>query len=125
MPRAFCANGSPVSWFLSRTMQLRLGYGETLARPDLKELSAASYIDPDTGDSYVGNPLLQETSIENVDLRWEWYPSGTESLTFGVFWKDFTNPIETVKIPGFNTPRSFQNANAATNVGMCHRLAIA
>ncbi|MEW6683777.1 MAG: TonB-dependent receptor [Nitrospirota bacterium] len=106
------------TWFLTPTMQLRLGYGATVSRPDLKELSPASYNDPETGDTYVGQPNLEETTISGLDLRWEWYPSGTESLTFGTFWKDFTNPIETVKIPGFNAPRSFQNADEAINMGI-------
>jgi hypothetical protein len=106
------------TWFMTSTMQLRLGYGKTVSRPDLKEISAASYIDPETGDDYVGQPNLEETTISNLDVRWEWYPSGTESLTLGAFWKGFTNPIETVKIPGFNAPRSFQNADEATNVGV-------
>jgi outer membrane receptor protein involved in Fe transport len=107
-----------VTWFMTRTAQLRLGFGKTVSRPDLKELSPSSYIDPETGDDYIGNPDLQETTINNLDLRWEWYPSGTESLTLGAFWKDFTNPIEIVKIPGFEAPRSFQNADKASNMGV-------
>jgi TonB-dependent receptor len=106
------------TWFMTRTMQLRLGYGKTVSRPDLKEISPASYIDPETGDTYVGQPDLRETIISGLDVRWEWYPSGTESVTLGAFWKDFTDPIETVKLPGLGTPRTFQNADKATNVGI-------
>ena len=106
------------TWFMTDDMQLRVGYGKTLSRPDLKELSAASYIDPDTDDVFVGNPNLKQTIIDNVDARWEWYPSGTERLTLGAFWKTFTDPIETVKIPGFEAPRSFQNADTATDLGI-------
>jgi len=103
---------------LFEDMQIRASYGESVSRPDFREISPAQFIDPVTDDTFVGNPELKETEISSVDLRLEWYPSGTEQLSLGVFQKDFTNPIETVKIPGFNSPRTFQNADTAESRGV-------
>lgn len=106
------------TWFMTDTMQLRLGYGTTVSRPNLRELSPASYIDPVTDDAFIGNPDLEETEIESFDIRWEWYFGDAENLSVGLFYRDFESPIETVKIPGFNTPRTFQNADSAEAYGI-------
>src|SRR6185369_1221290 len=43
-----------------------------------------------------GNPGLDRALIQNVDLRWEWFPRGGEILSAGVFYKHFDSPIEKV-----------------------------
>ena len=40
----------------AETFQLRFGWSETSVRPDLREITGASYIDPITGDLTRGNP---------------------------------------------------------------------
>ena len=40
----------------AQDFQLRLGLSETVARPDLREISASSYIDPLTETRIRGNP---------------------------------------------------------------------
>lgn len=106
------------TWFMTDAMQFRFGYGTTVSRPNLRELSPASYIDPVTDDPFIGNPNLEETEIESFDVRWEWYFGDAENLTIGLFYRDFENPIETVRIPGFNAPRTFQNADTAEAYGI-------
>jgi len=75
-------------------MQVRLAYSKTLARPDMRELSTAPFIDDERGLTVRGNPNLRISEINNYDARFEWYFAAGESLTVGAFYKDFTNPIE-------------------------------
>ena len=98
----------------SQKLQLRFGYSKTLARPDFRELSPSQYIDDDTDTVTKGNPDLVSTEIANFDTRIEYYPSSNESLSLGVFRKNFTNPIEIRAGSGENT---FQNAESAFAYG--------
>lgn len=75
-------------------MQVRLAYSQTIARPDMRELSTAPFIDDERGLTVRGNPNLRIAEIENYDARFEWYFAAGESLTVGAFYKKFKNPIE-------------------------------
>lgn len=99
-------------------MQLRLGYSRTISRPDFRELSPAFFVHPVTGLTIVGNPELTAGYISNYDLRWEWYFSNDESLSVGLFHKDFETPIESVIKPGPMQERSFINAQEASSYGL-------
>ncbi len=57
--------------------------------------------------------------IDGYDARAEWYPSTTESLTVGVFRKDYTSPIEQTfqAIGGGGIIATFQNAENAAVTG--------
>jgi outer membrane receptor protein involved in Fe transport len=85
-----------VTWFLAEDMQARFGYASTESRPTLNELSPATYVDPDSGEIFLGNPEIEPAEIDSVDLRWEWYPTESEELSAGVFTKSYVNPIERV-----------------------------
>ncbi len=98
--------------------QFRLGYSQTTSRPDFRELSPANFTNPVTGREEVGNPDLQVTYIDNIDLRWEWYLDAVDSVSIGLFYKEFERPIESVIRPGANTVKSFINANSAENRGV-------
>lgn len=101
-----------------RPMQLRLGYGRTVNRPDLRELSPSTYFDPRTLRETVGNPDLQRALIDNLDARWEWYLSGDESLSVAAFAKRFEDPIELVIEVGAAGRVTSANAASATNNGL-------
>ena len=47
-------------------------------------------------DMFKGNPNLKRARIDNIDLRWEWFPSKTEQILAGVFYKYLKDPIEQV-----------------------------
>lgn len=86
-----------VVYSLTDRMNIRAAYGRTLARPNLLEMSAAIFPDPDGGSGFVfGNPSLKRTQIDNFDLRWEWFLRPGEILAVSGFYKEFTDPIETV-----------------------------
>ena len=79
-------------------MNLRASFSQTVARPSYREL--APYRSYDTaGDEIVqGNPGLQMTSIDNYDLRWEWFPQPGAVLAVSGFYKYLQNPIEKVAL---------------------------
>jgi len=73
---------------------LRFGFSQTLARPQLRELSPALSTSS-AGDLQVrGNPGLKITSITNLDARFEYFPTLREVLAVSVFYKHFKDPIE-------------------------------
>lgn len=78
---------------------LRAAYGRTLARPTFKELTDVRSEDVFTLDTYLGNPALDRTIIDNVDLRWEWFPRRGETVAVSAFAKRMSNPIEVVFTP--------------------------
>ncbi len=83
----------------SPTTNWRAAYGRTMARPTFKELSDIRYEDVFTLDTYLGNPDLQLTVIDNFDLRWEWFPRRGETLAVSAFYKRMQDPIEVVFRP--------------------------
>jgi TonB-dependent receptor len=87
----------------AETFQLRLGYSETAVRPDLRELTGSSYIDPITGDLVRGNPGVVPSNIDNVDLRAEWFFGNGDNFTVTLFMKDIEDPIEFFEIPASDT----------------------
>jgi len=76
------------------TFKIRLGYSRTLARPSFRELAPFSSFDFVGGNVFVGNPDLKRTLVDNIDLRFEYYPTYRENISLGLFAKNFTNPIE-------------------------------
>lgn len=107
------------TWIIDKyDMQMRASYSETTSRPDFRELSPAPFTHPVTGQDIVGNPNLEVAYIKNYDLRWEWYYSAKESLSVGLFYKEFTSPIEAIIKPGTEGLRSYVNADTAYTQGI-------
>jgi TonB-dependent receptor len=109
-----------VTWFILEELQLRAAYGRTVSRPVFNELSPSSFFDPDTGQEYVGNEDLVPTTIDGYDARIEWYPSSTENFNLGVFFKEYTDPLERTFQPvaGGDPIATFQNADSAQVLGL-------
>ena len=113
-----------VTWmkpgFWADDFQLRFGWSQTVARPDLREISDATYIDPLTEARVRGNPQLLNSDLSNYDLRAEWFFAGGDNFTVSLFYKDIENPIETVEAPGSddNIALSFINAEMAEVYGV-------
>jgi len=98
--------------------QFRAGYGETTNRPDFKELSEALFKDPLLDRLIKGNPDLIPAYLTNFDLRWDWYFDQGEFVSLGGFYKEFTDPIETVILAGASQITTYNNARAAENFGL-------
>ncbi len=103
-------------------MQLRFAYAKTISRPDFREFSNTRYKDPVTENIVFGNPDLQATYIQHIDLKYEWYLAGDEIFSAALFAKEFTNPIEKViKLDDSQDnifQETYQNADAASSYGV-------
>ena len=97
---------------------VRLGYSQTVNRPEFREVSPFEFTDVVGGRAIVGNPNLNQSLIQNVDLRWEWFPGAEEVLSASVFYKQFDDPIERIVEPTAQLRTSFANADTASNVGL-------
>ncbi|MEM1103082.1 MAG: TonB-dependent receptor, partial [Pseudomonadota bacterium] len=108
-----------LTWNFAENLQLRLGYSQTITRPQFRELTPTLFLDTDTEQLFVGNPFLQNAEIDNIDGRLEWYFGRDQFITIGGFYKDLTNPIEQVQASsGLQTFRTFfVNAPAAELYG--------
>ena len=62
-------------------------------RPEFRELAPFAFYDFSFNNVLRGNDSLQVATIQNVDARYEFYPSASELISFGLFYKHFSNPI--------------------------------
>jgi TonB-dependent receptor len=98
---------------------LRFSASRTLARPEYRELAGLRTRDVLGGVDLRGNPDLVRTTIDNVDLRFEWYPRTGELLSAAVFAKRFNDPIERVfTASNTNSIVTFVNAERGDNLGV-------
>lgn len=84
---------------ITEKMNLRGGASQTVARPSFKEKSIAQIYDPITKRTFVGNLDLDQTRINNFDLRYEYYLGTKELLSVAAFYKQFDGHIELVSFP--------------------------
>lgn len=99
--------------------QLRFGYGETVVRPDLREVVPVGYNDPLTDIRTTGSTTLSSTTLKNYDLRYELYFDDGDNLALSAFYKDIANPIETVLNVGDSSyTASFTNGETAEVYGV-------
>jgi hypothetical protein len=105
------------SYNLSEKSLIRLAYASTINRPEFREVSPLVYYDFTEKTTVTGNPNLKDASIQNLDLRFELYPSPNETFSIAAFYKHFNNPIEMVSV-GTGSSYSFANAVSATNYGL-------
>ena len=99
---------------------LRLAGALTVNRPEFREIAEYSYFDFTNNALIVGNHNLKTATIANGDLRYEFYPSRSELLSVGVFYKKFYNAIEQVtnSTTGGQLELTYRNAARAYDVGM-------
>ncbi len=97
-----------------KSQNLRFSYGKTLARPTFREFSPFRVEDPQSGEIYTGNPDLELTFTDNFDLRWEWFIGEADLIAFGVYYKDFSNPIVQTVTSGVNSRPLYSWENTAS-----------
>lgn len=111
-----------VSYNVTEKSLFRVAYGETLNRPEFRELAPFGFYDFNTNFTNRGNPLLRTPKIHNADFRFETYPSSFETISIALFYKYFIDPIETVFIPGAGSQGAkaftFGNAESALSYGV-------
>ncbi|RFS19434.1 hypothetical protein DVR12_22630 [Chitinophaga silvatica] len=111
-----------LTWTLQESMNLRLAYGTSLARPEIREMTNVFEFDPFQQALVVGNPKLVNQQASSYDFRWEWFPHKGEVLAASFFTKEIYNQLEKVfiqnsdgvnaKFPEFPTVAYQNNPNA-------------
>ena len=97
---------------------VRIGYSQTVNRPEFREVSPFEFTDVVGGRAVVGNPNLRQSLIRNFDARWEWFPGAEEVISASFFYKRFDDPIERIVEPTAQLRTSFTNAESAQNAGL-------
>lgn len=102
------------TYSLTQKANLRASYARTIARPEFRELAAFSYYDYELLATVQGTPSLKRTSIDNADLRYEFYPSAGQIFSVSAFYKRFQNAIEpTIEDRNSSPTISYFNSKSA------------
>jgi len=102
---------------LSEGMLVRAGYGRTVNRPNLREISPSLQWEVTGGRPTFGNVNLERALVDSVDLRWEWYFGRGEVASVAGFYKHLTNPIVTAIFPLADLAETWENGVAGDLVG--------
>lgn len=104
---------------LNEKQNIRFAFSSTVNRPEFRELSPFAFYDFNTQSDVQGNPELKTANIQNVDAKWELYPTQNELISVTAFYKYFRNPIEQFLLPSVNgLSYTFTNAASARNYGV-------
>jgi TonB-dependent receptor len=98
-------------------VNIRLGYSQTVSRPQFRELSPFQFTELVGGRETQGNPDLNRARIRNFDSRLEWYQKNGGLLAFSFFYKNLIDPIETVVEATTALRTSYRNVDRAVNRG--------
>ncbi len=108
-----------ITYELNAKNLFRVAYGMSTNRPEFREVSSSVYYDFDLFSDVKGNPDLKAVYIQNVDLRYEWYPSTGETVSAALFYKYFKNPIEATFLDaGGSYTYTSENADSADAYGI-------
>ena len=106
-----------IKYGIHRNANLRFSYGRSINRPGFFEIVPYTILNEDYDEK--GNPELEHTVADNLDLRYEYFPRSSEQFMVGLFWKKLRNPIEYGLLnegqATFITPMNFGDA---TNAGV-------
>lgn len=103
---------------LGASQNLRFSLSRTVNRPEFREVAPFRFKHIVGGFVVVGNPDVERALIDSFDARWEWFPSAGDVVAASVFYKDFTDPIESVVISAVEPTETFRNAEGARNLGV-------
>lgn len=90
---------------------VRVAYSRTVNRPEFREIAPFLFYDFQEDTEVDGNSNLTTATIDNFDLRYEFYPSKGETASLGVFYKKFDNPIEFI-LPVVSQQRRMRYSNS-------------
>lgn len=108
-----------IGYNISERSILRFAYSKTVNRPEFREIAPFLFYDYENEANRVGNPSLKTAEIDNLDFRYEFYPTKGETMSLGAFYKRFDNPIENItQITSENPQFIYSNADSAFNYGI-------
>ncbi|HEA20328.1 hypothetical protein LCGC14_0650940 [marine sediment metagenome] len=97
----------------------RLAFSRTVSLPEFKEV--APFVFEDVTQQVGGNPDLLNTisSIYNLDIKWETFPSEGELISAAIFGKLISDPVNLVIAnDAANTRRFFRTGDQAEAIGL-------
>ncbi len=107
------------AYTLNEKHQVRVAYGRSINRPEFREIVPYVYYDFNLNANISGNIDLKNAYADNVDIRYEYYPSPGEIMSVGAFYKNFSDPIEqTFNEAGSGLQYTFHNAERAETFGI-------
>jgi TonB-dependent receptor len=87
---------------LTSNQALRASYYKSILRPSFDQIVPGVVYTSDENYGYEGNPYLLHTVVNNYDLRYEFFPGVFDEFMLGGFYKQLTDPIETVLVQTSN-----------------------
>ena len=108
-----------LAYSLSQKINLRGAYYASVNRPEFRELAPFAFFVFDKNADIRGNRDLKIARLNNYDLRLEFFPSGSQVISIGGFYKTISNPVEfSIDITQPFTTFTFENEKSATIYGM-------
>lgn len=105
---------------LTDNQAIRASFFQSILRPAFADFIPYPDLTSDNPNASLGNPYLQHTTVNNYDLRYEFFPGVFDEFMLGGFYKDLKNPIETVLQPAAGGATLFlqpENLGNAKNYG--------
>jgi outer membrane cobalamin receptor len=118
-PMLFFSPSLAIGYDINEKMKIKFNFGKTYDKPQFREIAPYAFYDYEAKAVIIGNPDLQNATINHFNLRYEYYFSLDELLSFDIFYKTFQNAIEYKIIPaGTGLQYSYQNVPNATAIGV-------
>lgn len=108
------------TWQLREDLQLRFGYSSTVSRPNITELAPSRFFDQNDRE-FIGCPSCDSSTIDNLDIRAEYYFADDNSVSAALFYKDITDPLEVSVADGSGSASdalTFRNNEGAQLYGL-------
>ena len=103
-----------LKYVLNDKMILRASGSKSYVLPQFIELARMQYAG--INQTIEGNPKLVPAQVYNADLKWELYPTSSELISAGVFYKTIENPISRVYSTGAGNLMTFINTGSNATV---------
>jgi TonB-dependent receptor len=103
---------------ISKKQNIRLAYSQTVNRPEYRELAPFAFYDFTTKLVVSGYDSLRRAKINNLDIRYEFYPGRGQFISVSGFYKKFIDPVEQILSSYTDGEITYQNLPSAVNSGI-------
>ena len=93
---------------LNEKQNLKFAGSKTYTLPQYKERALFQF--EEVTQAYIGNPALYASTNYNVDLKWDYFPTSSEIISGGLFYKHIQNPINEATINSASNDVSWVNS---------------